>query len=397
MRLVWNRFAGIITTAVVVATTIAPSAPANLQAVGCEDQPVTAGVTSALDPVLNVNRITGTSGADVIVGTDGPDVIYGLQGQDLICGLGGDDIIYGGNGADRIFSQNGADTVFGGNGRDTIFAGGGNDTVKGGAHNDRINGGNGDDWLHGNAGSDRIRAGAGDDTCVQGGEGTSHLSCELDEQVNTAEPVVAEVLPEQLAFRTSCTQLDLVNFYRGQIGTESATLEDAERRLFDLVNETRAMCDLDPLATLAGAEAFAQQHSDDMLAFRLSGTGTFDEAPEFPWFGHSNLWARIAQDDPTDDIVRAGENVAFVSQGIDPVLVHVNLLSSGGHMCNIIHPGYDNLGLGYTYFAPNGDTGDGQIVAQIYAGDTEVEPTSGSLIVQEIFGEPAAGTLNCWG
>lgn len=401
---------------------------------------MTAGVTSQFDAARNVSVITGTEGADVIIGTDGPDIIHALQGHDIICGLNGDDIIYGGNGADQIFGQSGADTVFGGNGVDTIFAGAGTDTIHGGRHGDTINGGDGNDRLNGNDGPDTIRGGngadvisgnldndqlfgnAGDDTInggalndmIDGGLGADtivgslghdscvnlaaadhHRSCEQRSTSDTTNsPLQPTTIPEQLPFRVACTQADLVNFYQGLLGNESQELADAERRLFELVNETRAICDLDPLTTHPQAELFAQQHSEDMLRYRLNGTGTFAEIPDFPWFGHSDLWPRIAQDDHEDDIVRAGENVAFVSQGIDPVLVHVNLLRSGTHMCNIVHPGYDSMGLGYSFFDP---IGDGQIVAQIYAGDIHIQPTSGALIVQDMFGETNTGTLDCWG
>ena len=77
------------------------------------------------------NRITGTSGADVLNGAQGGDSIRGLGGDDVLRGAGGRDCISGSSGQDRI---------------------------SGGPNNDRISGGTGNDVISGNSGNDRINS-----------------------------------------------------------------------------------------------------------------------------------------------------------------------------------------------------------------------------------------------
>jgi hypothetical protein len=64
--------------------------------------------------------IVGTRRGDRITGTSGDDVIYAGRGRDRVNGKGGDDIICGGPGNDRLTGGRGADRLLGGPGRDKL-------------------------------------------------------------------------------------------------------------------------------------------------------------------------------------------------------------------------------------------------------------------------------------
>ena len=109
-----------------------------------DDAVVTASVSSGLtDPTPSDNSATatfdvvapctieGTGGADRLSGTSGVDVICGRGGPDEILGLDGSDILRGGPGADELHASLGDDMVLGGDGRDRLFGGQGNDLCDG--------------------------------------------------------------------------------------------------------------------------------------------------------------------------------------------------------------------------------------------------------------------------
>ncbi len=445
------RSVRVAVTAAIVAAVLAPATPASAQSATCNGQQQTSGVTVSVESSSGVTEITGTSGVDVIVGTPGRDIIRGLAGSDIICGLGGNDVIYAGKGADRILGGSGRDVVLGGNGNDRIwggtgddrvFGGNGNDRVSGGTGsdvingeadadrlsggrgNDRINGGagndiingnnghdtingnNGHDTINGNTGSDELNGGAHDDLIdggadadvIAGNDGTDTcVNREAIDSVQTCENDQGGLS----SLGVECTQASLSAHYTSEIGTQSPNFVDAERRLLEMINETREVCDLEPLSYHAGAEVQAQAHSQDMIDDKNSGHPNGQSFAQLSaqgssemwwWFEHSTRWRTLIG---TPDVSTAGENIAAASPTLDPTVIHRNLINSGGHLCNILSPRYDGIGLGFTYFDTSSNRG--QIVTEIFTGDRNFETTSGSLIVLNALGNSGSGTLNCWG
>lgn len=76
--------------------------------------------------------VSGTEAANTLSGR----VVFGLGGNDRITGTTGTDLLHGGEGADRLDGLAGNDRIYGAEGADTLIGGGGND---------RLNGGQGDD------------------------------------------------------------------------------------------------------------------------------------------------------------------------------------------------------------------------------------------------------------
>lgn len=72
---------------------------------------------------IEVLRIYGGDGNDVIRGSESNDEIYGGQG---------DDILYGSGGNDKVFGEEGDDYLLGGSGSDFLHGGADNDTIHGG-------------------------------------------------------------------------------------------------------------------------------------------------------------------------------------------------------------------------------------------------------------------------
>jgi hypothetical protein len=85
----------------------------------------------------NVNRIQGTSDAEVICALGGNDSVKGAGGADVIKGGSGDDTLRGQGGKDRVIGHGGSDDLFGNDGddalnsRDNVSA---NDSLSGGGH-----------------------------------------------------------------------------------------------------------------------------------------------------------------------------------------------------------------------------------------------------------------------
>ncbi len=97
----------------------------------------TASLTGDVDPGCTIN---GTEGDDRLTGTTGPDIICARGGNDDIDALEGDDIVYAGAGRDVVDAGPGNDMVYGDEGEDVIDAGDGDgtDTLFGGAGADRL-------------------------------------------------------------------------------------------------------------------------------------------------------------------------------------------------------------------------------------------------------------------
>ena len=83
------------------------------------------------DVLISINRIIGTSFADLLIGGSNRDLLFGGLRSDTLIGGAGDDFLHGGNGPDRISGRGGDDRVVGGNGDDTLIGGRGDDTLDG--------------------------------------------------------------------------------------------------------------------------------------------------------------------------------------------------------------------------------------------------------------------------
>ncbi|GEM_PF-2872257 len=101
----------------------------------------TAGTYHAL---AGNDRITGSSGDDVIFGQSGRDVLRGSYGDDVLNGGGGRDVLKGGAGDDHLIGGRGHDKLIGGGGADDLIGGRGRDTLIGGGGADRFIFRNGD-------------------------------------------------------------------------------------------------------------------------------------------------------------------------------------------------------------------------------------------------------------
>jgi Ca2+-binding RTX toxin-like protein len=186
------------------------------------DLGVTAAQTTALGSMtfINIENLTGGSGADKLMGNDFANTLDGGAGNDLLYGKAGDDILHGGAGNDLLDGGLGRDTgdwsdittaIVGneatgvvntgdgfidtvssievwklGSGSDTlvtqgastVYAGAGNDTLSdsgaqantfyGEAGDDRVDGMGGNDFISGGDGNDRLLGGSGNDILIGG-------------------------------------------------------------------------------------------------------------------------------------------------------------------------------------------------------------------------------------
>ncbi|MBI5330242.1 MAG: cadherin-like domain-containing protein, partial [Betaproteobacteria bacterium] len=145
--------------------------------------------------LVNIARIEGGAGNDVLIGSQGNDVIAGGAGPDVLDGQGGDDVflVEGDAGVDRILGGSGFDEIRGGDGDDVIrlhslAAADGIERIDGGAGHNRIVSGA---WagaldfsatelvnierIEGFQGADVITGSAGDDV-IAGGQGNDLLA-----------------------------------------------------------------------------------------------------------------------------------------------------------------------------------------------------------------------------
>ncbi|WP_103258867.1 calcium-binding protein [Tabrizicola aquatica] len=100
---------------------------------------------AALDILIEIENLAGTSAADSLYGDDLGNLLLGGAGNDL------------------LFGRTGADSLEGEAGDDFLEGGEGNDFLSGGVGNDRLYGGSGDDVLIGGAGRDLLDGGEGYD------------------------------------------------------------------------------------------------------------------------------------------------------------------------------------------------------------------------------------------
>jgi Ca2+-binding RTX toxin-like protein len=169
---------------------------------------------------INIENLTGGSGADKLTGDDFANVLDGGAGHDFLYGKAGDDILHGGagndvldgglgrdtgdwsdittaivgneatgvvntgdgfvdtvssievwklgSGSDTLVTQ-GASTVYAGAGADTLSDSGAQaNTFYGEAGDDRIDGMGGNDFISGGDGNDRLLGGSGNDILIGG-------------------------------------------------------------------------------------------------------------------------------------------------------------------------------------------------------------------------------------
>jgi Ca2+-binding RTX toxin-like protein len=166
------------------------------------------------------------SGDDRITGTTGNEIIYGGAGVDRINGGGGVDLVYGGAGNDEIDGGENADFLFGGTGVDV---------VKGGAGNDRIYAdldGEDDMLFEGGTGTDTIvyRFETPHVESGYGGGWTSDATIELTSTTNGAKASMADFglkitgLPDGGFGNDALTTIEMATV---EAGSENDTLKIA--------------------------------------------------------------------------------------------------------------------------------------------------------------------------
>ena len=133
---------------------------------GSGNDVLAAGATPAfLEGGAGDDALTGSAGGDNLLGSDGDDTITAGAGDDLVFGMRGADSVSAGAGADRVYADDGDDIVDGGPGDDQLEGSAGDDRLSGGDGADRLFAGWGTDWLDGGAGADSFRGeGEGADT-----------------------------------------------------------------------------------------------------------------------------------------------------------------------------------------------------------------------------------------
>ena len=259
----------------------------------------------AEDSLVNIENVTGGSGADTITGDELANILKGNGNNDVLKGLGGFDVLDGGTGIDTASYQdkslgirvqlNAATTTFvlvnnviedrivnieniiGGRGDDTIggdslnntisggigmdFLSGNigddiltggtqNDTLFGGANNDKLDGNEGDDDLRGDDGDDTLTGGVGGDT-LNGGDG-------IDTANYSASS--ARVIIDMLANSFSAGEAagDTLTFIENLTGTQNS----ADRLTGNGEKNT--------IRALAGDDSLRGEGNDDILE---GGTG----------------------------------------------------------------------------------------------------------------------------
>jgi Ca2+-binding RTX toxin-like protein len=118
------------------------------------------GIPDFMEPP---RRGSGSQGSDRVTGTTGNDILNGFSDLDILSGGDGNDIINGGSDADVLRGDTGDDILNGGSNHDDMDGGTGNDLLNGGTGNDKMRGGDGDDILNGGQGRDRMSGGMGND------------------------------------------------------------------------------------------------------------------------------------------------------------------------------------------------------------------------------------------
>jgi Ca2+-binding RTX toxin-like protein len=154
---------------------------------------LTAGTATATGGVLNIQKVIGGSGNDILIGGAGDETLSTGEGDDFLEGGAGNDHLDGGAGRDvasYATSPPGVDvSLADAQGKDGF---GGTDTfagiedLQGSAFDDNLVGDGGPNRIDGGAGDDTLSGGAGDDT-LSGGAGIDTLTYATAEQGVTVD------------------------------------------------------------------------------------------------------------------------------------------------------------------------------------------------------------------
>ncbi len=261
--------------------------------------------------LLNIARIEGLAGNDIITGSAGADVMVGGTGSDKLYGGGGDDIFVvegGDQGVDTIAGDAGYDRIIGGAGDDVmqlfsftgsstveeIDGGSGNNVIRGDAANNtlnfsattllniaRIEGLAGNDIITGSAGADVMVGGTGADV-LDGGSG------------DDVAVFAGNRAGYSVAIGTSSVTVADIDLSDGNDGTdtlrniERLSFADGETRLFAPNNVPTAIADSvaiveDQVGVLSAARLLANDSDGDgdqltitQVAGAVNGTVALD-------------------------------------------------------------------------------------------------------------------------
>jgi uncharacterized protein YkwD len=111
-------------------------------------------------------------------------------------------------------------------------------------------------------------------------------------------------------------------------------LKAIEEALFNLINEEREKNGLPGLRLSSGLSSLARQHSQEMAAQnRLSHFSSDDKSYSDRLVSQGFFF------------IQAGENIAR-SETFNPFVIHQSMMTSPEHRANILHPDFDEIGLG---------------------------------------------------
>jgi hypothetical protein len=119
----------------------------------------------------------------------------------------------------------------------------------------------------------------------------------------------------------------------GVTGSENEYASE-EQQMLDLINEERALYDLEPLSFNAILNDVASEHSKEMI-----------EKDYFSHDSYDGTSFSVRMENAGYDILYAGENIAM-RYPPDLIAAHEGLMNSPGHRANILNPNYNEIGIG---------------------------------------------------
>jgi len=111
-------------------------------------------------------------------------------------------------------------------------------------------------------------------------------------------------------------------------------LKAIEEALFNLINEEREKNGLSRLRLSSRLSSLARQHSQEMAAQNQLSHFSADKKSYLDRLVREGFF-----------FIQAGENVAR-SETFIPLLIHQSIMTSSEHRANILHPDFDEIGLG---------------------------------------------------
>ena len=297
-----------------------------------------------------------------------------------------------GLGPTSVHFANSVTSFIGGNGADVIFGNRGADFLNGNRGADVLRGGQHDDEIRGGLQVDTILGGDGVDAC----DGENLSTCEGNDVTAPAPAVNPAPAPtpttttppnSSLGSSVGCSQADFVSYYEPLVGQQTqSTLGEVRAELLSLINETRAFCGLNPLSVHTFAQSSAQGWNDTLRSDKDAGVPG--------WFRHGTTFGDIFS--VQNGLSTVGENLGFSSGTTDVTLIHLLLIESGGHLCNIINPDFDYVGIGADTFTGSFSSGGaGMIITEQFAGDfSPSTPSVPTFIAEDDFGN--SGNSNTW-